>query len=130
MRRIKGPPAQPLQLEVPMTVIDRPWLYRDDDGAPRFKTSWHEESAPGQRWPGPAKKKEFEPHDAQTLKLIERFDELARLEHGEKVASLMEEWQWLDHMGGVAEKQKFLEPLIERVRRGPGEHAGAGIFLL
>lgn len=113
-----------------MTVIDRPWLYRDHDGSPRFKTSWHEESAPGPRWPGPAKKKEFEPHDAQTLKLIERFDELARLEHGEKVASLIEEWQWLDHMGGAAEKQKFLEPLIERARRDPEKHEATAIFLL
>jgi RNA polymerase sigma factor (sigma-70 family) len=113
-----------------VTVIDRPWLYRDDDGSPRFKTSWHEESAPGPRWPGPAKKREFEPYDAQTLKLLERFDELARLEHGENVASLVEEWHWLDHMGGVAEKQKFLEPLIERVRRQPERNEATAIFLL
>jgi hypothetical protein len=58
-----------------MTVIDRPWLYRDDDGFPRFRTSWHDE-APGKapRWPGPLRKeKQFEPHDAETRKLIERY---------------------------------------------------------
>lgn len=114
-----------------MTVIDRPWLYRDDDGSPRFKTSWHEEDRPaGPRWPGPAKKKQFEPHDAQTLKLIERFDELQRMDHGDKVAPLIEEWQWLDHMGGPAEKQRFLEPLIERVRRAPDKNEATAIFLL
>lgn len=113
-----------------MTVIDRPWLYRDDDGSPRFKTSWHEESKPVPYWPGPAKKKAFEPHDAQTIKLIERFDELARLEHGEMVAKLVEEWQWLDHMGGIAEKQKFLEPLIVSVRRDPTKNEATAIFLL
>lgn len=114
-----------------MTVIDRPWLYRDDDGIPRFKTSWHDEDRRAEPvWPGPAKKKEFQPHDAQTLKLIERFDELHRLEHGERVASLIEEWQWLDRMSGPTEKQKFLEPLIERVRRAPERTEATAIFLL
>jgi RNA polymerase sigma factor (sigma-70 family) len=114
-----------------MTVIDRPWLHRDDDGLPRFKTSWHEEDRGAQpQWPGPAKRKRFEPHDAQTTRLIERLGELERLEHGEQVAPLIEHWQWLDRMAAPGEKQQFLEPLIEQVRRAPKKNEGLGIFLL
>ena len=100
-----------------MTVIDRPWLYRDDDGKPRFKTSWHDEwQFSGPRWPGPKRKDPFEPHDAQTRKLIERHEELYRLEYGEVVAPLLDEWQWRDRMNTAQEKQGYREPL------DPGQH--------
>jgi RNA polymerase sigma factor (sigma-70 family) len=115
-----------------MTVIHRPWLYRDDDGFPKFKTSWHDETpARGPRWPGPLReKREFEPHDAETRKLIERYRSLYRLEHGHVVAPMVEEWKWLDSMASPVEKQEFLAPLIERVRRSPERNEGSLIFLL
>ena len=115
-----------------MTVIDRPWLFRDDDGRPRFRASWHEESrADGsKRWHGPVARQAFEPHDRQTLALIQRLDELGRFRHGEAVAPLLEEWKWRDSMHGPAEKQRFLEPMIQRTKRDPDANEGVLIFLL
>lgn len=63
--------------ETTMTVIDRPWLCRDDDERPRFKTSWHGETRPASaRWPGPLPKRQFEAHDPTTRKLIEQYQAL------------------------------------------------------
>ena len=114
-----------------MTVIDRPWLFRDDDGVPRFKTTWLDQnSRRSSYWPGPRERKEFEAHDAQTRVLMKRFESLYGLVHGEVVVPLIEEWQWLDHMGSTQEKQRYLEPLIERVRRSPDKNPGLVVFLL
>jgi hypothetical protein len=62
-----------------MTVIDRPWLFKDDDGMPRFRgTMWYGDGQPvSPHWPGPRRKKEFEPHDDQTKVLIRTIDEAA-----------------------------------------------------
>lgn len=115
-----------------MTVIDRPWLFRDDDGRPRFRTSWHEESEANgsQRWHGPVQRKAFQPHDRQTLALIQRHDELRRLRHGDAIGPLLEEWKWRDGMHTPAQKQRFLEPLIQRTKRDPHANEADLIFLL
>ena len=115
-----------------MTVIDRPWLFRDDDGRPRVRTSWHEESRSdgSERWHGPVERKVFEPYDRQTLALVQRLEELRRFRHGEAVGPLLEEWRWRDSMHGPAEKQRFLEPLIQRAKRDPDANEGVLIFLL
>lgn len=113
-----------------MTVIDRPWLFRDDDGRPRFRTSWHEETEGVERWQGPIARKAFVAHDRGTLALIQRYEELERLRHGKVVGSLLEEWKWRDSMHSPAEKQRFLEPLIQRVKGDPTTNEGPLIFLL
>jgi DNA-directed RNA polymerase specialized sigma24 family protein len=114
-----------------MTVIDRPWLFRDDDGRPRFKTSWHEEMrARGPRWPGPLPPKEFEAHDPATRKLIEQYNTLYRLEYGEVIAPLLDRWKWMDKMESAAEKQRFLEPLLLKVKRDPDHNEATLVFLL
>src|SRR4051794_28823002 len=109
-----------------MTVIDRPWLFKDDDGMPRFKgAAWYGD---GQRvssyWPGPRRKKEFEPHDDQTRVLIRTIDELYRLPESNTVVPLLEDWKWRDKMETAAEKQRYLEPMLERVSRAPEKHRG------
>jgi RNA polymerase sigma factor (sigma-70 family) len=114
-----------------MTVIDRPWLFRDDDGRPRFKTAWREEMRPrGPRWPGPLPSKEFEAHDPATRKLIEQYSALYRLQHGEVIAPLLDSWKWMDKMASVAEKQRFLEPLLLKVKREPERSEATLVFLL
>jgi RNA polymerase sigma factor (sigma-70 family) len=115
-----------------MTVIDRPWLFKDDDGLPRFRISWHEETRPAQepRWPGPRAKKVPQAHDDQTKRLISTYREMYRLEESNVVVPLLEEWKWRDKMHTPAEKQEFLEPLLARVRRDPQAHRGEMIFLL
>src|SRR5271167_1592724 len=63
----------------------------------------------------PARRKAFEPHDAQTVALIRRLAELERLPHGEPVSKLLEHWRYLDAMKSPEEKQRWLEPLIATV---------------
>jgi DNA-directed RNA polymerase specialized sigma24 family protein len=46
------------------------------------------------------------------------------------VGSLLEEWKWRDSMHSPAEKQRFLEPLIQRVKSNPKASEGPLIFLL
>jgi hypothetical protein len=77
-----------------MTVIDRPWLFKDDDGLPRFRgAAWYGDAIPvaSAYWPGPRAKKEFEPHDAQTRSLMRTVDELYRLLEGNAVVPMLEE---------------------------------------
>lgn len=67
----------------------------------------------------PTRHRSFEAHDAQTQALIRRVIELERLPHGKQVGQLVEEWHWIDKMKDPCEKQQFLEPRIEAVRRDP-----------
>lgn len=66
----------------------------------------------------PARRPNFEPHDAQTTAL-RRMEELERQPHGQEVHALLEKWHWIDRMNTAEEKQRFLEPIIETVRRDP-----------
>lgn len=78
----------------------------------------------------PARRKEPESHDAQTAALIRRHKELERLPHGERVTALVDEWHWIDRMKTPDEKQRFLEPLMEAVRRDPQANEHLLIFLM
>jgi DNA-directed RNA polymerase specialized sigma24 family protein len=78
----------------------------------------------------PARRKSFDAHDAQTAALIRRVVDLERLPHGEHVGRLLEEWRWIDKMKGGAEKQSFLEPKIDAVRRDPQANEHLVIFLM
>jgi hypothetical protein len=78
----------------------------------------------------PARRKVFEAHDAQTRVLIRRIAELERLRHGPQVRELLEKWQWTDQMNTPEEKQRFLEPSIEQVRRDPERNEHLLIFLM
>ena len=78
----------------------------------------------------PTRHKSFEPHDAQTKALIRRVVELERLRHGERIGQLLEEWRWIDKMKDPCEKQRFLEPRIEAVRRDPARNEHLVIFLM
>ena len=78
----------------------------------------------------PARRKVFEAHDAQTRVLIRRMAELERLRHGTQVRELLEKWHWTDQMNTPEEKQRFLEPIIEQVRRDPERNEHLLIFLM
>jgi len=78
----------------------------------------------------PARRKGFEPHDAQTRALIRRLGELERLPHGAAIGEMLSDWNWMERMRGADEKQQFLEPVIETVRREPGAHEAQLIFLM
>jgi hypothetical protein len=78
----------------------------------------------------PTRHKSFEPHDAQTKALIRRVVELERLPHGERIGQLLEEWRWIDKMKDPCEKQRFIEPRIEAVRRDPVRNEHLVIFLM
>lgn len=77
-----------------------------------------------------AYRRTFEAHDAQTRALIRRLADLEALPHGHRVSDLVSEWQWRDKMHAAAEKQRYLEPMIETVRRDPAGHEDLIIFLL
>lgn len=78
----------------------------------------------------PARRKSFEAYDAQTAALIRRVVAFERLPHGEHVGRLLEEWRWIDKMKDACEKQRFLEPKIEAVRRDPHANEHLVIFLM
>jgi DNA-directed RNA polymerase specialized sigma24 family protein len=78
----------------------------------------------------PARRKAFEPHDAQTRALIRRLQELERLPHGEEVSALLDKWQWVDRMNTAEQKQRFLEPMIQAARRDPASNEHLLIFLM
>lgn len=67
----------------------------------------------------PARRKAFQAHDDQTAAMIRRSIELERLRHGHVVKDLLEEWTWIDKMQTAEQKQRFLEPLIAKVRMDP-----------
>jgi hypothetical protein len=70
----------------------------------------------------PARRKEFEPHNPQTLALIRRITE--------RVSELLEEWSVMDRMKAPEEKQRFLEPFIEAVQHDPQANEALLIFLM
>jgi DNA-directed RNA polymerase specialized sigma24 family protein len=78
----------------------------------------------------PARRPAPEHHDAQTRALIEQHARMEKLPHGSTVASRLEAWQWMDRMKSPEEKQAYLEPLIESVRRDPVAHEDLLVFLL
>lgn len=78
----------------------------------------------------PARRRAFEPHDAQTTALIRRFGELERLQHGSEVAEMLSRWTWLDKMHGPQDKQRFLETHIAAVQRDPARNEHRLIFLM
>lgn len=78
----------------------------------------------------PARRPESDDHDAQTRALIEQYARLENLPHGSTVGTRLEEWQWMDRMKGPEEKQAYLAPLIEQVRRDPAGHEDLLLFLL
>ena len=105
-------------------TVDNRW--RPDFEASRRRV--HEEEAEERVSPSrelsfvPARRPAPEHHDAQTRALIEQHARMEKLPHGSTVASRLEEWQWMDRMKGAEEKQAYLEPLIEAVRRDPVGH--------
>jgi hypothetical protein len=78
----------------------------------------------------PARRPAFEAHDAQTMALIRRFEQLERLPHGPRASELLSEWTWKDKMECAAQKQRFLEPIIDAARREPSANEHLVIFLM
>jgi hypothetical protein len=72
----------------------------------------------------------LEPHDAQTKALIAQQDRLYRLPHGISLIERLSHWRYMDKMRGPEEKQRYIEPLIEAVRRDPVENEHLLVFLL
>src|SRR5688572_12571172 len=68
------------------------------------------------------RRKAFEPYDAQTRALIAQQDRLYRLPHGINLIERLSHWRYMDKMRGPEEKQRYIEPLIEAVRRDPVEN--------
>jgi RNA polymerase sigma factor (sigma-70 family) len=99
--------------------------YRFDDGTRGARIIKVEPA-----WPGPLPRRESEAHNAQTRALIAQWKALDKLDHSGKVVPLLERWQWLDQMSGPAEKQRFLEPHLEAVRRDPVAHEAELLFLV
>lgn len=80
---------------------------------------------PGQRY-----ERKFEAHDAETRVLIEQWKTLGGLPHGASLVERLSKWSWLDRMASPEEKQRYLEPLINAVRKDPGAHEDKLVFLL
>lgn len=78
----------------------------------------------------PARRPQREEHDAQTRALIEQHVRLQRLPHGSTVCARLEDWRWMDAMKGPEDKQAYIEPLIDAVRRDPAGHEDLLVFLL
>jgi len=78
----------------------------------------------------PGRRKTFDPHDAQTRVLIRRLLELERLPHGGDIAEMISEWNWRDRMHTADQKQRYLEPIMEAVRRDPVANEARLIFLM
>ena len=72
----------------------------------------------------------FEAHDPQTRVLIAEHKRLEELRHGSSVIGRLDAWKWMDAMRGPAEKQAYLEPLIDAVRRDPVANEDILVFLL
>jgi hypothetical protein len=74
--------------------------------------------------------RKFEPHDAQTRALIAEHNRVEALRHGASVRGRLEEWKLMDAMRCPEEKQAYLEPLIDDVRRDPVTNEDKLTFLL
>lgn len=113
-----------------MPITHRPWP-SDDDGTPEMRVSKGYAKAPRVApSPRPRPKKEFEPHDDATKRLMRLYEDMYRLELSDTVVPLLEDWKWRDKMETAAEKQRYLEPLIARVKKAPEKNRGQFIFLL
>lgn len=80
--------------------------------------------------PSPQRRPIYDAHDPQTRALIAQHERLEQLPHGTLVADRLSKWNWIDAMQGPEDKQRFLEPLIESVRRDPVANEAALLFLL
>jgi DNA-directed RNA polymerase specialized sigma24 family protein len=76
------------------------------------------------------RRKKFEPHDAQTKALIAQHDRLCQLPHGDSLVERLAKWSYMDKMRAPEEKQRYIEPLIETVRRDPVNNEDLLVFLL
>jgi hypothetical protein len=102
-----------------MPITHRPWP-SDDDGTPEMRVSkWYAKAPRVAPSPRPRPKKEFEPHDEATKRLMRLYEDMYRLELSDTVVPLLEDWKWRDKMETAAEKQRYLEPLIARVKKAP-----------
>jgi len=72
----------------------------------------------------------FEGTNAETHALIRRYQDLSSLPNGEAVITRLEEWKWPWAGRSAADKQRYLEPLIHRVRRDPAANEDILLFLL
>ena len=95
-----------------------------DDDASRAVYSRELSFVPARRRPT------FVAHDAQTRALIAQYERLQCLPHGDRLSPRLEEWRWMDAMKSPEEKQRYVEPMIEAVRRDPVGHEYELIFLL
>lgn len=121
-------------------VVDNRWRPDLASSQRRVREEEFEDSLPDQQEPKvnysrelsfvPARRRVFEPDDAQTVALIRQLAELERLPHGERVSKLLEQWKYLEAMKSPAEKQRWLEPLIATLRREPAENEDLVIFLM
>jgi DNA-directed RNA polymerase specialized sigma24 family protein len=118
-----------------MPIKHHPWA-SDDDGTPEMRVArWYGAAPRPASSPPPAprptkRKKAWEPHDDETRRMIRLYNDMYRLQHSEKVVPLLEDWKWRDKMETAAEKQRYLEPLLGRVRRAPEKNQGEFVFLL
>lgn len=78
----------------------------------------------------PTRHKKFDPAEAQTRVLIARHHFLESLKHGERLVPLLDHWQWMSRMSSPEDKQRYLEPMIDAVRRDPVANEDKLIFLL
>ena len=95
-----------------------------DDDASRAVYSRELSFVPARRRPT------FVAHDAQTRALIAQYERLQCLPHGDRLSPRLEEWRWMDAMKSPEEKQRYVEPMIEAVRRDPVRHEYELMFLL
>lgn len=114
-----------------MPINHRPWP-SDHDGTPEMRvTKWLGEgprvASPS---PRPRRRKTFEPHDDATKRLMRLYEDMYQLQESDTVVPLLEDWKWREKMETAAEKQRYLEPLIERVRKAPEKNRGQFVFLL
>lgn len=115
-----------------MPIKHQPWP-SDHDGTPEMRLpKWYGSSSPrlATSGRGPHRKKAWEPHDDETKRLMRLYDDMYQLQASEKVVPLLEDWKWRDKMETAAEKQRYLEPMLARVRKAPEKSQSEFIFLL
>lgn len=78
----------------------------------------------------PQRRRKYEPHDAQTKALIRTHQQLEQLRHGPRLIAMLDEWNWIDRMRPLKEKQEHLEKMILAARRDPAANEHILTFLL
>jgi RNA polymerase sigma factor (sigma-70 family) len=116
-------------------TIDSRWRPDLESSRRRVREELADEDEPPVRYSRelsfvPARRPEFAACDAQTRALIAQYERLEKLPHGERLSPLLEEWRWIDAMKSPEEEQRYVEPMIEAVRRDPAGHECELIFLL